>query len=196
MHIEELYQAVSDMAVVVSRLKEDADNAVYIQNQAAHQLSEKLASIDAVIKTALISHVEQLRENASFEIKQGSRDGIQEIKEQIKSLKVQIDNLKKEMQDFSSFAAIVENRFNKASTSLLMKIGVLSAIALVAVIASSLWLASYYGKIIHESKLSAEAMRLYAESDVRLCGKEICVKTKNTPQEFKKNGYLLIAPKK
>lgn len=196
MHIEELYQAVSDMAVVVSRLKEDADNAVHIQNQAAYQLAEKLASIDAVIEAALMSHVERLRENASFEIKQGSREGIQELKEQTHNLRTEIDNLKKEMQDFSSFAATAKNRLNKASTSLLMKIGALSAIALVAVIASSLWLAFHYGKIIHESKLSAEATRLYAEADVRLCGTEICVKTKNTPQEFKKNGYLLIAPKK
>ena len=97
MHIEELYQAVSDMAVVVSRLKEDADNAVYIQNQAAHQLNEKLASIDTIIKNALTSHVEHLRENASFEIKQGSREGVKAIKEQIEYLKNQIGDLKKEI---------------------------------------------------------------------------------------------------
>ena len=37
MHIEELYQAVSNMAVVAQHLKEDAENAVQIQQQVAYQ---------------------------------------------------------------------------------------------------------------------------------------------------------------
>ncbi|WP_376986822.1 hypothetical protein LVJ77_12340 [Conchiformibius kuhniae] len=41
MHIEELYEAVSNMAVVTQHLKADAENAVSIQQQIAFQLEQQ-----------------------------------------------------------------------------------------------------------------------------------------------------------
>ncbi|ASK27235.1 hypothetical protein [Neisseria chenwenguii] len=62
MHIEELYEAVSNMAVVTQHLKADAENAVQIQQQTAYQLGQRLQVLDTSIETALAHHVEKLRE--------------------------------------------------------------------------------------------------------------------------------------
>ena len=58
-----------------------------------------------------------------------------------------------------------------------MKIGVLSGLALIAVIGSALWLGFYYKDIIQKNKLSAEAVQLYSQADVKLCQDKLCVKT-------------------
>ena len=154
MHIEELYQAVSNMAVVAQHLKEDAENAVQIQQQVAYQLEQRLQVLDESIETALARHVEKLREQVAQQVADGSQDSMQDFQQQL-------EDLKKQMLDFSQFAAMIKKDLNKVSHSILMKIGVLSSVALVAVIGSALWLVFYYKGIIRENKLSAEAVQLY-----------------------------------
>ena len=170
MHIEELYQAVSNMAVVAQHLKEDADNAVQIQQQVAYQLEQRLQVLDESIETALARHVEKLREQVAQQVADGSQDSMQDFQQQL-------EDLKKQMLDFSQFAAMIKKDLNKVSHSILMKIGVLSSVALVAVIGSALWLVFYYKGIIRENKLSAEAVQLYSQADVKLCQDKLCVKT-------------------
>ena len=188
MHIEELYQAVSNMAVVAQHLKEDAENAVQIQQQVAYQLEQRLQVLDESIETALARHVEKLREQVAQQVADGSQDSMQDFEQQL-------EDLKKQMLDFSQFAAMIKKDLNKVSHSILMKIGVLSSVALVAVIGSALWLVFYYKGIIRENKLSAEAVQLYSQADVKLCQGKLCVKTQPTPQEFRKDGYIIVAPK-
>ena len=170
MHIEELYQAVSNMAVVAQHLKEDAENAVQIQQQVAYQLEQRLQVLDESIETALARHVEKLREQVAQQVADGRQDSMQEFQQQL-------EDLKKQMLDFSQFAAMIKKDLNKVSHSILMKIGVLSSVALVAVIGSALWLVFYYKGIIRENKLSAEAVQLYSQADVKLCQDKLCVKT-------------------
>ena len=170
MHIEELYQAVSNMAVVAQHLKEDAENAVQIQQQVAYQLEQRLQVLDESIETALARHVEKLREQVAQQVADGSQDSMQDFQQQL-------EDLKKQMLDFSQFAAMIKKDLNKVSHSILMKIGVLSSVALVAVIGSALWLVFYYKGIIRENKLSAEAVQLYSQADVKLCQDKLCVKT-------------------
>ena len=178
MHIEELYQAVSNMAVVAQHLKEDAENAVQIQQQVAYQLEQRLQVLDESIETALVHHVEKLREQVAQQVADGSQDSIREFQQQL-------EDLKKQMLDFSQFVVLIKKDLNKVSHSILMKIGVLSSVALVAVIGSALWLVFYYKGIIRENKLSAEAVQLYSQADVKLCQDKLCVKTQTTLQEFR-----------
>lgn len=188
MHIEELYEAVSNMAVVTQHLKADAENAVHIQQQTAYQLEQRLQVLDSSIETALAHHVEKLREQVAQQVADGSQDSMRDFQQQL-------EDLKKQMLDFSQFAAMIKTDLNRTSHSILMKIGVLSGVALVAVIGSALWLGFYYQDIIRKNKLSAEAVQLYSQADVKLCQDKLCVKTQTTPQEFRKDGYMIVAPK-
>lgn len=189
MHIEELYEAVSNMAVVTQHLKADAENAVQIQQQAAYQLEQRLQVLDESIETALVHHVEKLREQVAQQVADGSQDSIREFQQQL-------EDLKKQMLDFSQFVVLIKKDLNKTLHSVLMKIGVLSGLALIAVIGSALWLGFYYKDIIQKNKLSAEAVQLYSQADVKLCQDKLCVKTQTTPQEFRKDGYMIVVPKK
>ena len=108
MHIEELYQAVSNMAVVAQHLKEDAENAVQIQQQVAYQLEQRLQVLDESIETALARHVEKLREQVAQQVADGSQDSMQDFQQQL-------EDLKKQMLDFSQFAAMIKKDLNKVS---------------------------------------------------------------------------------
>lgn len=189
MQMEELYEVVNNMALVVRGLQQDAENAVNIQQELSEHLQQQLLNINETIELALDSHIEHLHEQVAEKVTQGSQQGMSDFQ-------IQLDDLKKQMMDFSHFAAIVKSDLNKAGRSLLMKIGVLAVIALLAIIGSAIWLGSYYSQIIQKNKLDAGIAQLYGEADIRTCGKNLCVKIKdNTPSEFKKEGYLLVAPK-
>jgi len=80
-----------------------------------------------------------------------------------------------------------------ASRSVLLKIGYLAAAALVCVIGVSLWQGWYYGQVVREKKASVENLELFSQVDIVKCGERLCAKTaKNTPAEYRKQGYVLI----
>lgn len=123
------------------------------------------------------------------EIAEGGQKGLSDFEKRLGDLKAQ-------MQEFSKFAVIAEKRLNAASRSVLMKIGYLSAFALVCVISVALWLGAYYGKIINDNKISAENLQMYQQTDIVKCGERLCAKIgKNTPAEFRKQGYVLLEMK-
>lgn len=189
MQTEELYEVINNMALVVRGLQQDAENAVNIQQELSEQLQQQLLIINETIELALENHVEHLREQVAQQVAQGSQQSMSDFQ-------IQLGDLKKQMMDFSHFAAIVKSDLNKATRSLLMKIGVLAVVALLAIIGSAIWLATYYSQIIQKNKLDAAIAQLYHGADMRTCGKNLCVKIKdNTPSEFKKEGYVLVAPK-
>lgn len=189
MQTEELYEVINNMALVVRGLQQDAENAVNIQQELSEQLQQQLLIINETIELALDNHVEHLHEQVAQQVAQGSQQSMSDFQ-------IQLGDLKKQMMDFSHFAAIVKSDLNKAARSLLMKIGVLAVVALLAIIGSAIWLATYYSQIIQKNKLDAAIAQLYHGADMRTCGKNLCVKIKdNTPSEFKKEGYVLVAPK-
>lgn len=145
--------------------------------------------MNRLVEDAVANRLGAVSGDLQLEIAKGTEKGLA-------GLNAKTEDLKKQMDYFAKSAADTEKRLNAAGSSVLLKIGYLSAFALVCVIGAALWLGFYYSKQISEKKASVENLEMLLQADIVKCGGQLCAKVgRNTPAQFRKSGYMLIERK-
>lgn len=186
MEEQRLRQLVSQVALLHQALQEQSRQALDLQQDGIERLEYQLRGINRLVGDEVANQLGSVADEFQREIVKGGKKGLDDLAKRL-------EELKKEMTDFSQFAAIAEKKLDYAGRSVLVKVGYLSAFALLCVIGSALWLGAYYGKIISEKRTEVENLEMYRRADIAKCGGQLCAKIqKNTPAEFRKQGYMLI----
>lgn len=194
---QQLRQLIAQIALLHQELQKQSKQALDLQQDGIDRLEYRLKDINRLVGNEVSNQLGNVADDFQREIAIGGKKGLDDLSKQLKELKKeQLKELKKEMESFSQFASAAEKKLNHASRSVLVRVGYLSAFALLCVIGSSLWLGVYYGKIINEKRTSVENLEMYQSANIVKCGGQLCAKIqKNTPAEFRKQGYMLIQMK-
>ena len=186
----QLQQLIANVAILHNDLQKQSEDALGLQQEGISQLRNQLAEIDKLLADALAKQLSDVSENLKQEIIEGGRQGLGDFSNHL-------EDLKRHMSHFAEFAAVTEQRLNRASRSLMLKIGWLFGIVLVAVLGATVWLEAHYVSVIRRHKIEAEILQLYNEADTVRCGDSLCAKVQNgnTPAEYSKQGYIKIKKK-
>lgn len=182
----QLQQLIINISALHQELQKQSAEALSLQAQGIRRLEEGLSEVNRLVADEVSNQMAAVSGDLRRNIKKGSQEGLDD-------LRAEIDDVKKHMEDFAGFYAVAQNRLDAASRSVLLKIGYLAVAALVCVIGVSLWQGWYYGQVVREKKASVENLELFSQADIVKCGERLCAKTaKNTPAEYRKQGYVLI----
>ena len=186
----QLQQLIASVAILHNDLQKQSEDALGLQQEGISQLRNQLAEIDKLLADALAKQLSDVSENLKQEIIEGGRQGLGDFSNHL-------EDLKRHMGHFAEFAAVTEQRLNRVSRSLMLKIGWLFGIILVAVLGATVWLEVHYASVIRRHKIEAEILQLYNEADTVRCGDSLCAKVQNgnTPAEYRKQGYIEIKKK-
>ncbi|WP_373740875.1 hypothetical protein [Neisseria sp.] len=189
MNEQQIQQLISNIAILHNELQKQSMEALTLQKEGLDRLSVRLNEVNSLVEDAVANQLGSTADDIRQRIAEGGQKGLSDFSRQI-------EDLKRQMIDFSEFISLATKRLDVASRSVLIKIGYLAAFALVSVIGSALWLGWYYSGIINEKSASVENLTLFQNVDVVKCGEQLCAKIKkNTPAELRKNGYFLIEQK-
>lgn len=189
MEEQQLRQLVAQIALLHQELQKQSKQALDLQQGGVEKLEYQLRDINRLVGDEVANQLGSVADEFQREVVKGGKKGLDDLTKRL-------EELKKEMKDFSHFTAVTEKKLNHASRSVLIKIGYLSAFALLCVIGSALWLGVHYGKIISEKRASVENLEMYQRADIVKCGGKLCARIqKNTPAEFRKQGYMQIEMK-
>ncbi|WP_373698671.1 hypothetical protein [Neisseria dentiae] len=178
--------------VLSDKLQEQSARAEAIQKRAAAKIESGLADMDRTIDEAMRRHMSAVREDVAREVLAGSRESVAQFTSEL-------EDLKRHMMDFAQFSVDMERKMDKTGKILAKRFilpAALLAVTMSAVIAAAIWLGTHYRNVIENSKIEAALLEQYENSALYLCdSKYLCAKTTKTPTQYRKQGYVFIAPK-
>ncbi len=192
MQQREIQQMMLKIMVLSDKLQEQSARAEAIQKRAAAKIESGLADMDRTIDEAMRRHMSAVREDVAREVLAGSRESVAQFTSEL-------EDLKRHMMDFAQFSVDMERKMDKTGKILAKRFilpAALLAVTMSAVIAAAIWLGTHYRNVIENSKIEAALLEQYENSALYLCdSKYLCAKTTKTPTQYRKQGYVFIAPK-